>query len=447
MSRLRQRIVEEFTAWASARGIVPEGAAGVEWRDRIAVLLQCRAELDRPDPTRWRSGDVHALFMDHVAPRQVDAWGLAAHGPDSVRDYLRFLDDTGRLHPASARPAALLKELDRLAAKFPAAMADTGTWQPAKRILTAMLGDGVRPDGDQAGIDAWVARHNAGGAREHILVSGGRVATVPAGRPPVRHLIWPDLPCDCGCTRRARSAPVALPDDAALAGAVSTVGAALLRDLAALAGWVGPDGRAVDTRGEPRKADRPALLAATGPSDTAPLWQTAIEFDVVRLHRGRVVRGPGADLAGAVLAGTAPAREALELWSDLADALIHPITPMHAEKGTAHLRGWLDPWTPLFLGLLYATGGRADLRELTDRLLEEQAGRLPAGDPGLFAGIAATAIHNILATLARHGAVTVTGAGPTVELTDLGTYLVRRRVLAEGAEASPASLDSAPAGP
>lgn len=486
MFRLQQRIVDEFTAWAAARGIVPDGAAGTEWQDRITILLQDRVKLDRPDPTRWRSGDVHALFMDYVAPRQVDAWGLAERGLDSVRDYLRFLDDTDRLHPASARPAALFKELDRLAAKYPSAMADTTDWRLAKRVFTAMLRDGVRPDGDPAEVDAWAARFSArepeerrevlgrlmeeqeGYATGHLLVNDNQVAMVGAGRKPLKHLIWPDLPCECGCTEQARFAPVALPDDAALAKAVSTDGAALLRDLAALAGWVGPDGRAVDDRGEVRKADRPALLTALGlpvGKDSADgtvmttLWRTGIEFDVVRLHRTRVVRGPGADLVAAVLAGTAPVQETLELWVDLADVLIHPITPMHAEKGTEHLRTWLDPWTPLFLGLLYAANGPADLQALTDRLLDEQAGRLPDGDPELFAGIAGTAIRNILATLARHGAVTVTGVtedperaavaaaygttlwamwpepGTTVALTDLGTYLVRRRLLAEGADA------------
>jgi hypothetical protein len=482
MFRLRQRMIDEFTAWANAPG---------EVRDRIGILLQSRAErLDRPDPTRWRSGDVHALFMDYVAPRQVDAWGLAEHGLDTVRDYLRFLDETGRLHPGSARPAALFKELDRLAAKFPAAMADTDRWGLAKRIFTAMLRDGIRPDGDPAELDAWAARFSArepeerrevlgrmmeqqqGYATGTVLINDGQVAMVGGGRKPLKHLVWPDLPCDCGCTAPTEAAPVTLPDDTTLAKAVP--GAALLPELAALAGWVGPGGRAVDDRGEIRKADRPALRTALGlpagksgePVGTT-LWQVGIEFDVVQLRRGRVVPGPGADLVGAVLAGTAPARETLDLWAGLAEVLIHPITPMHAEKGTEHLRDWLAPWTPLFLELLCAADGPADLDALIDRLLEEQVGRLPSGDPDLFAGIAATAVRNILATLARHGAVAVDGVpedpereavaaaygttswamwpepGSTVALTDLGRYLVRRRQLPEGA----ASLDSAPAGP
>src|SRR4051812_27740634 len=96
-SRLQQRTVDAFTAWAATRGHAADG-------ERIAVLLRGRAEaLERPDPTRWRSGDVHDLLMNQIVPQQVDAYALAEHGLRALRDYLRFLDETGRLHPASAR--------------------------------------------------------------------------------------------------------------------------------------------------------------------------------------------------------------------------------------------------------------------------------------------------------------------------------------------------------
>lgn len=122
LSRLQQRVVDEFMTWASVQGIISDGKAGTRWRERITILLQGRATyLDRPDPTRWRSGDVHDLFMAYVVPRQVDAWDLAAHGLTAIGDYLRFLDVTDRLHPASTRVPTLLKELDRLASKYPAA--------------------------------------------------------------------------------------------------------------------------------------------------------------------------------------------------------------------------------------------------------------------------------------------------------------------------------------
>ena len=153
--------MEEFTDWAHAQGKVPVGQSD-RWRDRIAVLLQARANhLDRPDPTRWRSGDVHELLVTYVAPRQVDVWNLAEQGLATVRDYLLFLDATDRLHPASTRVATLLKEVDRLASKYPAAMADTSRWRLAKRVFTAILADGIPLDAEPAVLDAWARRFSA----------------------------------------------------------------------------------------------------------------------------------------------------------------------------------------------------------------------------------------------------------------------------------------------
>jgi hypothetical protein len=137
---LQQRVVDEFATWGSAQGIMPDGDAGTRWRERITILLQGRATyLDRPDPTRWRSGDVHDLFMAYVVPRQVDAWDLAQHGPTTIRDYLRFLDATDQLHPASTRVPTLLKELDRLTSKYPNAMADVSRW----RLVVAPVNSSV----------------------------------------------------------------------------------------------------------------------------------------------------------------------------------------------------------------------------------------------------------------------------------------------------------------
>jgi hypothetical protein len=492
--RLQQRVVDEFAVWAAEVEIGPDGEqAGGQWQTRIAILLQGRATyLNRPDPTRWRSGDVHDLFMTYVAPRQVDAWDLAAHGLDAIRGFLRFLDATDRLHPASTRVATLLKELDRLAPKYAAAMADTSRWRLAKRVFTAILADGIELDAGPAVLEAWAQRFNArdiegrravlgelidhhpGYATGRLLIHDGQVAMLAAGAPLVKHLVWPDLGCDCGCEQPAQFPPVALPDPATLAKLVATDGADLLRQLAALAAWAGDEGKTVDGRGEPRKADRPAVLAALGlPVDHGQaggrpaltrLWRLAIEFDVIQLRRTRVVPGTGADLLADALAGDGAADQALDLWSAIADALIHPPTPGTMPKGGEHLQDWLRPWMPRFLGLLYAVtanGEPAALDAITEQLLDEYHHRLPPGDPGLFAGLAAAAVRNALADLAAHGAVIVTGTNPdldphqaaaaaalgtaswalypqpglSVELTDLGRYLIRQRLLTENAHA------------
>jgi hypothetical protein len=456
--------------------------------------LQSRVDyLDRPDPTRWRSGDVHDLLMTYVVPRQVDMWELAGHGVETVREYLCFLDATGRLHPASTRVPTLLKELDRLAPKYPAAMADTSRWRLAKRVFTAILADGISLDAGADVLDAWAERFNerdAEGRREvlgelmdqhpeyavgKVVISDTQVAVLRAGMPTVKHLVWPDRACDCGCDQSVVFPPVALPDRAVLAKSVAGDGAGLLRQLAELAAWVGDDGgRPVDDRGEVRKGERPGLLAALGLatepglSTDAPvvtrLWRLAIEFDIIQVRRTRVVRGAGAAVVDAVLAGEADPEETLGLWRDLADRLVHPPAPASAPKGGERLRDWLKPWAPRSLGLLYAAtagGEPADLETLTDQLLDEYDHRLPPDDPDLFANLAALTVRQVLADLAHHGAVVVTGAsgepdprhaataallgtatwavhpepGLAVGLTDLGRYLVRQRLLAENADA------------
>jgi hypothetical protein len=131
-----------------------------------------------------------------------------------------------------------------------------------------------------------------------------------------------------------------------------------------------------------------------------------------------VVPGTGADLLAETLAGDGPADQALDLWSAVADALIHPPTPPTIPKGGEHLHDWLRPWMPRFLGILYAAtanGAPAALDAITEQLLDEYQHRLPPGDPGLFAGLAAAAIRNTLADLAGHGAVIVTGASHQLE--------------------------------
>jgi len=489
--RLQQTVIDEFAEWASAAGLVPGGQAGTRWRERITILLQGRAQyLDRPDPTRWRSGDVHDLFMTYVVPRQVDNWDLTAQGPDTIRDFLRFLDATDRLHPASARVPTLVKELDRLAPRYPSAMSDTSRWRLAKRMFHAILADGIPLDAEPAALDAWAQRFNAqdaegrrailgelmderpGYATGQLLIHDGQVAILGRAVPAAKHLVWPDLACDCGCERQAQFPPVALPEAASLASMVATDGASWLSRLAALAEWIG-EGKTVDDRGEPRKADVPLLLAAldlpTGSNRTsgtpalARIWRLAIEFDVIQLRRTRVVAGSGADLIANTLAGAGEPERVLDFWSDLADELLNPPAPANAPKNGEHLRDWLRPWMPRFLGILYAataSGEPAVLDTMIEQLLDEYEHRLPPGNPALFAGLAAAAVRNTLSDLADHGAVAVAGIsdevttqqaaaaaigmapwalhpqpGLTANLTDLGRYLVRQRLLAEGAHA------------
>jgi hypothetical protein len=368
-------------------------------------------------------------------------------------------------------------------------MVDPSRWRLAKRVFTAIRDDGLAPNGDPAVLDAWAQQFNTrdaagrrmvlgelmdrhpGYATGRLLIHDGQVAILAPGVPPVKHLAWPDRACDCGCEQQAQFPPVWLPDPATLATQVAADGAGLLRKLAVLAAWADDQSRSVDDRGEIRKADRPALLAALGLPDTVSrsgepvaltrLWRLAIEFDVLQLRRTRVVPGPGTKLVTDALAGVGAPEQTLDLWSDIANTLIHPPQPVLPKDG-AFLRDWLQPWMPRFLGILYTIGGEAtDVDTVTDQLLDEYADRLPPGDPDLFAALAAATIRHTLADLLDHGAVTITGTpdrhdprraataaalgipawaadpqpGLTTGLTDLGRYLVRQRLLTENAHA------------
>jgi len=430
--------VGAFEEWAAARGMLPSGVDAVElWRDRIGILLQGREDYQRrPDPTLWRGGDVHRLLIDHLPARQTDAWGLAEHAVDTVREFLRFLEDSGRLHPGSTRVATLRKELDRVAVKFGAAMADTSRYRLAKRVWTAMREDGVSFDSDVAEIDRWAERFSALDAQGRrrvlgelmdqdpryatgcLVVHGSQVAILMPGLSPDKSLVWSDLaPCDCGCADVRLAQPPVLPADTELVAAV--VGSELLRRLSMLAEWAGDGGRPVDRRGEPSRADVPAAAAAVGVLDQrarplrdvpalAMLWDLAIELDVLSLRHTRVIPGDTLPTLRAVLRRDAAAEQALDLWDEVFDELVHPGADA-ATPEQERLREWMQPWTPHMLGNLYREfpdGEFADAGELMDGVMAERAGDRPAGDE-LLDALATSVLRRSLSVLAELGAVEV----------------------------------------
>ncbi len=496
---MRERVVAGFLEWAAVRGGLDSEEQAGQSRDRLELLLRTRANfLGKPDPTRWRSGDVHELLMDYVVPRQVDFWGLAGHGVPTMRDFLLFLDETDRLHPASARVPALLRELDRLAPTYPAAMADSSRYWLAKRVFTGMAAEGVDV-ADKVAVDAWAvafSARDADGRREvlghlmdrdpgyatgALLIHDGEVAILRPGMPADKAAVWPDE-CICGCAHPAYPA-VGLPPQPELAAAVADGGDGLLRRLARLAAWAGPEGRPVNKRGELAKQEvHSAAEAVDLPVEgvrvlwdlppLSQLWRLAIEFDVLRLYRTRIVPGPGAALLATALRADGPADEVLELWSGMFAEIVSPTPSADPPKAAHPTPTWMRLWPPRFLVLLYArcpNGGSADLNELIADLLTQEAASVPDEATEAFASLAAAVvIAKTLADLAEHGAVIIVGhLGPTlppgaaraasapgaassvlrlapgnaqVQLTDLGRYAIRQRLLAEGAEAPVVAL-------
>jgi len=401
-------VLKDFAQWATERDQVPGAPdAAKRWRERIEILIDGRADyLGKPDPTLWKIGDVLELLMVHVVTRQFDAWNLAEQAPAAVREFLRFLDETGRLHPASTRAATLLKELDRLAPRFPAAMADPSRWRLAKRVFTAMTADGVPLD-DDAEIDRWAERFSALGPADRrfvlgelmdkdpgygtgtLLIHDGQVAMLQPGITATKHEAFPHAPCDC--SRQQEYPPVALPDEVELARMVADHGSGVLRRLAELGAWVGDGGRPVDKTGELAKDALRAAAAALGlPAGRATrmrdlpglakLWRLSLEFGVLALRRTQVIPGPGLGQLGQVLRGQAEPADALALWTGLYHELLDPYQSPRNSGDTAALRAWLEAWAPRFLHLLFrhgSGGGWLSLDDITTKMLNEHPGLLP----------------------------------------------------------------------
>jgi hypothetical protein len=450
--RTTRRVLADYEAWAIEKHLLPDDendrGAARQWRERIDILLYARSDfLEKRDPTYWRSGDVHELLMQYCAPRQVDAWDLLTHAPSTVRDFLTFLDATGRLHPGSTRVSTLLKELDRLSPKFPAAMADESRWQLAKRILTAALADGISV-GDEDALDRWAEKFSTldAAARRPVLgplldddprfgtglvvTHDGQVAVLlPTQMMPCKHKVWPDARCVCGeCSEPAPVPELELPGNAELAAAIAGYGSGLLQRLVALADWIGPAGRPVDNHGElTRDGVRDAASffeflpfgETTSTANTrmrglprlGRLWRIALEFGVLELRNGLVVPGPALALAESVLGGDAAPDEALALWQGIFDDACTPIRPWE-NKQEDPLQEWMAHWPPRFLGYLLTQslhGEDVSFAAAMTEVLLQDTDRIPPDDEEVFAEMAAFIVRVALGYVAEHGGVEVSG--------------------------------------
>src|SRR6266511_2482414 len=113
-----RRVWRDFEAWHSS-------TQDEACLDCLRLMLQGRNDyLGKPDPTFWKSGDVREVLLELAVTRMTDLCDLVGHGAVSLRSYLRFLDETGWLHPGSATAKVLRNELGRAERAYPQAMAD-----------------------------------------------------------------------------------------------------------------------------------------------------------------------------------------------------------------------------------------------------------------------------------------------------------------------------------
>jgi hypothetical protein len=486
------RVVRDVREWLSDRAECDDPDVGwLVCADAplcLELLLEARENwLTSPDPTLWKTGDAHRLLIDTVAPRLTDIHGLREHGPSVLRALVDFLDDTDRFHPASMRAAALRKELDRAAAKYPVAMADESVWRLAKRIFTAMRADGVDVADDTA-VDAWADAFSGAPTQRRRAVLGvlldrqpelltcqfvirdNQVAAIAPGMPvPAEfHRHDPDTCSDCLSTP-VNPAVLIPPIDELADSARESV---LLSRMVACGRWVG-SGRAVTKLGFPSPVDTRSLAAALGaeirdrvrdPRDHIGLiraWRLALDAEVLRLHRTEVVAGPAYAALEQALAGDTDPQDTVRLWKKIADIAVSG--PTRLAVGDDHRMSRLDefarPWGPRALGEMYRINEEVDLDDLVDKLITDYHGpdaeemlsmmagaAVRAGQlAGTEAGVVAVTVpaDAELDPMARRSAAlldepiwaVVSVPGTRVGLTPLGRHMVRLNLLAAGTTA------------
>jgi hypothetical protein len=501
-ARTTDRILADFETWATGQRLPLAGSAeGVERGPRertpIRALLTGRANLlGKPDPARWRSGDVHEVLMQFCPARQLDVWGIGTHAPTELREFLRFLAETGRLHPGSTRVSTLIKELDRLVPNFGAAMADRSRWRLAKRVMNAMRDDDVDLD-DPAAVDQWAVAFSARSAQERRPVLGelidsqaglgygtfmiydGEVVVLEPGPPQCRLDEWPYAECTCGeCPTQVYPA-ISLPDETQLAKAVPSAGSGLFTCLLAFARWVSTEGRPVDQHGLLRReavreaaqvfeldpADRLSQLPAL-----SRFWDLCLEFGILELRHARVVPGPAFDTVHRIVSGEAPADEALTLWCDLFDEMSSKIQIGGNGELDSMVRALAGPWPPRLFAHLYASSPQGEaigFADLVKETLHDHPDEFPPNADHSAIQVITGMGQMTFGYVAEHGGVQTSGwtppafpadsatlleiesllSGPPsrlrVQLTDLGRYAMRRQLLRAGATA-PATMSPLP---
>lgn len=387
----------DFAAWAAGReGLEP---------DVVETLVQFKAEYlgDRSD-VGWTREHLRSLLLEWL-PGKVTADGewIAATVP-TMRSYVRFLRDTGRLHRGADAAGTLLAELDALEREYPDAMRDRSRFGIAKSLVTAHALDHLSQDEEP------VSPELAG------LDVDGPPESVPAVR----------LPSSAVLAEMARSSP-------------------LLDDVARLAAWIGTRKHLTQT-GALRLGDAWAAVEELG-----LLEKETSENVRARVRSARDIRALQMLWAVAVASGfvtlsrtTASEGPALQLWRDGDDDEV------------------LEAWRRAFevvtdLGIDYGLE-----RRYQPPLFEQVEEAVLGACPGLYVG-ARTSVDELIAELAESlgvagaqfgeplkswvdrevrdfvGRLAEVGAlgdeGGEVTMTPLGRWVVREQLLEVGTDA------------
>lgn len=421
--------IAEIEAWSRRSG------TSVDLGETQVLLALCRDYLELSAPEELAPGDLRHLLLD-VYPQTVVTSGEEAVAVPTARHLLDYLDSTGRLPGRTLR--RLRDELDEVEPLFPGAVGDPARWGPARRLTEAMVADGVDVT-DAVALQGWISDFNHSPARERYEMTGGPWLDADDGQ-------MPSLP------------PVRLASTDVLAGAAR--GARRLRDLARLTAWVTgtPDGsRQVTATGVLRRADARAAIeeldlvperrrgsATSWPRSAADVfelhdrWCLAVESGMLRPAGGCVRPGPAADAAEH---GSDDA--VLELWYQAFCWMIDRPVGSPETRGVAETI--IVDQIPELLVLLYGAEQPVVVDELMDELARDAWFDSEDSDEPGWNRALAHALRGGFTELADElGVVDVDG--DRVTLSPLGTWGMRRRLIAEGYEApAVGALADAPA--
>ena len=148
------RLRSEVKAWGRARGRNLKGAYGEE-------LLRYKQKGLDGHPGQWIVEDLDDVLLGQFPAKVIVESGDEIDAIlEEVKSFLRFLAETGRLHPDSDDPDTLCSHVDGLAPVFQVRMGDPSRYAWGKRMLIVMASDGVDPRDDRA-VSAWMERFNA----------------------------------------------------------------------------------------------------------------------------------------------------------------------------------------------------------------------------------------------------------------------------------------------
>jgi hypothetical protein len=396
---------------------------------QIEVLLDLMRdylEIDRP--ADLTPAELEQLLL-RVYPRKITILdeSQTVDTIPAMSDFITFLAESGALPAARARE--LDRELGLIAPRFGEAVMDPANWGMARSFVTAMAADGVNFD-DEADVQRWMADYNT-------RLTGSPYDDEDDDQEPVLGLKDAfDLPDELP--------PVHLPPDAELAAAARQ--APIVAQLAALAGWLGEDGREVGEDGDPLPGDLADAAAAAGvdPGAFPYLWDLALESDFVDLDDEELSNGFRAFAGDIALEWEdCDDAEVLEIWQLLLASVLERALEVAAELDPDQSRDLdLTGHGLALITMLFLTSGQGiPVAEASDIVRQTALDELPPARAETawreWVGAHGDPLRLLLRQLAALGSIRLTDEpdeGELILLTPLGRFAVRNQLLGAGVD-------------